>query len=59
MTLQNSANTDTNIIESMDQAFGNHGFYGLEYVLDEWLEKTPPPSYQNKMDSFGFWDFRD
>jgi len=59
MMQQNSENTDNNIIESMDQAFGDHGFYGLEYVLDEWLEKTPPIIYQNQIESFNFCDFRD
>lgn len=59
MTLQNADTTHNNIIESMNQAFGDHEFYGLEYVLDEWLENTPAPGYQNKIESFGFWDFRD
>lgn len=48
-----------NIIESMDQAFGNCGFYGLEYVLDEWVEPAPPLGPQNIIDAFGFWDCRD
>ena len=59
MTLQNPQNNECNIIESMNQAFDNQEFYGLEYVLDEWLEKTPALGYQNKIESFGFWDFRD
>ncbi|MDD2725059.1 MAG: hypothetical protein PHH59_13690 [Methylovulum sp.] len=59
MMQQNSENTGNNIIESMDQAFGHHGFYGLEYVLDEWLEKKPPIIYQNPIESFHLWDFRD
>jgi len=61
MMQQTFENTNSNIIESMDQAFGDHGFYGLEYVLDEWLEIKPPTSYknQNQIESFKFWDFRD
>ncbi|MDD5274020.1 MAG: hypothetical protein PHU14_15045 [Methylovulum sp.] len=59
MTLQDTDITNTNIIESIGQAFGDHVFYGLEYILDEWFEKTPAPGYQNKIESFGFWDFRD
>lgn len=48
-----------NIVDSMNQAFDNHAFYGLEYVLDEWLENTPPPAFQNRVDSLDFLDFRD
>ena len=57
--MQDSQTANNNIIDSMDQAFDHHGFYGLEYVLDEWLVQAPPPAYQNKIDSFCFWDFRD
>jgi hypothetical protein len=59
MTQQNLGQSDGNIIESMDQAFDNHGFYGLEYVLDEWVTKGTPPNDTNRIDSFSFWDFRD
>jgi len=60
MIRQTSDNSHSNnIIEAMNQAFGNHAFYGLEYVLDEWLEKTPSFEHQNKLDSLCFLDFRD
>ena len=60
MIRQTSENSHSNnILEAMNQAFGNHEFYGLEYVLDEWLEKTPPADHQNKIESLYFWDFRD
>ncbi len=45
-----------NIVESMNKAFDNRSFYGLEYVLDELegkktIQKAPYP-----VDWFGFWD---
>ncbi|MDD5277103.1 MAG: hypothetical protein PHR16_13595 [Methylovulum sp.] len=58
MISKNIDTPDSNIIESMNQAFDNGSFYGLEYVLDEWVEKTPVPSAnQNTVDWFGFRDF--
>ncbi len=48
----------SDIIESMNQAFENGCFYGLEYVLDEWIEKMPVvPDRQDTVDWFGFGDF--
>lgn len=58
MISKNTDTPDSNIIESMNQAFDNGSFYGLEYVLDEWVEKTPASSAnQNTVDWFGFSDF--
>ncbi len=51
---------NTNIIDSMNKAFGNGSFYGLEYVLDELEDKKS--SSQKKLrkkqtiDWYGFWD---
>lgn len=59
MINQNYDTNGGNIIESMNQAFDNGSFYGLEYVLDEWVSKTPAPINQHQVDWFGFWDFRD
>ena len=56
MTNQNDTN-NTNFIESMNQAFDNGNFYGLEYVLDELVAKTQIPANTNTIDWFGFFDF--
>lgn len=56
MASQNSDVQNSNIIESMNKAFDNGNFYGLEYVLDELDVKMPPPKKQNAVDWFGFWD---
>lgn len=45
-----------NIIESMNRAFDNGSFYGLEYVLDELDVQKSIPKTQNPVDWFGFWD---
>jgi hypothetical protein len=52
-------NSDTNsdIIESMNQAFDNGNSYGLEYVLDEWVNKKPTPANQDTVDWFGDTDY--
>jgi len=59
MINQNHDTNDSNIIECMNQAFDNGNFYGLEYVLDEWMSKTPVSVNQSQLDWFGFLDFRD
>ena len=46
-----------NIIDSMNQAFNNGSFYGLEYVLDELVDAVPAVPKQSAVDWFGFWDF--
>ena len=56
MASQNSDAQSNNIIESMNKAFDNGSFYGLEYVLDELDVKKPLPKKQNVVDWFGFWD---
>lgn len=52
---------DTNhsdILESMNQAFDNGSFYGLEYVLDEWAVNTlASTTNQSTVDWYGFLDF--
>lgn len=58
MNNQNPDTNNANIIESMNEAFNNGSFYGLEYVLDEWVVKTPTPVNQHQIDWFGFWDLR-
>jgi len=52
-------NSDTNsdIIESMNQAFDNGNSYGLEYVLDEWVNKKPTPKNKDAVDWFGDTDY--
>jgi hypothetical protein len=55
MTAQNTGVNDNDIIESMSEAFDNGSFYGLEYVLDEWIAQTPAAA---PVDWFGSWDFR-
>ena len=52
-------NSDTNsdIIESMNQAFDNGNSYGLEYVLDELVSKKPKPANQDTVDWFGDTDY--
>ncbi len=58
MINQNTNRAYSDIIESMNQAFDNGSFYGLEYVLDEWAEKAPVISAnQDPVDWFGFRDF--
>jgi len=61
MASQNEeARGGANIIDSMDKAFGNGSFYGLEYVLDELEDKKSmsPKKLQKKqtIDWYGFWD---
>lgn len=55
----NAGNFGGDMIEPMNQAFGEHVFYGLEYVLDEWQEQARPLAYRNNVGPFGFWDGRD
>ncbi len=60
MANQNSDAQDTNIIESMNQAFDNGNSYGLEYVLDELVSEKPKPANKNNkntVDWFGDTDY--
>jgi len=57
MVNQNSNAQDSNIIESMNQAFDNGNSYGLEYVLDELVSEKPTPANQNTVDWFGATDY--
>ncbi|MDO9105873.1 MAG: hypothetical protein Q7U57_13045 [Methylovulum sp.] len=57
MLNQNSDAQHSNIIESINQAFGTGSFYGLEYVLDELAREQPLPLKQNTVDWFGATDF--
>ncbi|MFA5922990.1 MAG: hypothetical protein WC856_17160 [Methylococcaceae bacterium] len=57
MVNQNSNAQDSNIIESMNQAFDNGNSYGLEYVLDELVSEKPTPAIQNTVDWFGATDY--
>lgn len=50
---------DCDIIESMNEAFDNGNFYGLEYVLDEWLVKSPASANQNTVEWLDFVDIID
>jgi hypothetical protein len=56
MVNQNS-DIHNDIVEPMNQAFDNGNFYGLEYVLDELLNKKPAPAKQNTVDWFGATDY--
>jgi hypothetical protein len=60
MANQNSDAQDTNIIESMNQAFDNGNSYGLEYVLDELVSEKPKTANKNNkitVDWFGDTDY--
>ena len=57
MVNQNSNAQDSNIIESMNQAFDNGNSYGLEYVLDELVSDNPIPANQDTIDWFGDTDY--
>jgi hypothetical protein len=57
MANQNSGAQYSNIIESMNQAFDNGNFYGLEYVLDELVSEKPASANQNTIDWFGATDY--
>lgn len=57
---QDTANaTPGNIIDSIEQAFGQHGFYGLEYVLDEWQQNPPQMTASHFPDTDPYLDFLD
>lgn len=56
MVSQNIGVQGGNIIESMNQAFDNGSFYGLEYVLDELIAETSVAKKDSTIDWFGFWD---
>jgi len=61
MASQNDdAQGSNNFIESMNKAFGNSSFYGLEYVLDELEEKKSVSQKKLRkkpaVDWYGFWD---
>ena len=56
MNKQNSE-TQSDIVAPMNQAFENGNFYGLEYVLDELINKKPAPENQNTVDWFGTTDY--
>jgi hypothetical protein len=50
--------TQSDIVESMNEAFDNGNFYGLEYILDELVTKKPTaPANENKVDWFGATDY--
>jgi hypothetical protein len=49
--------SDSDIVESMNQAFDNGNSYGLEYVLDELISKKPAPANQDTVDWFGDTDY--
>ena len=57
MANQNSNANYCNIIKSMNQAFDNENFYGLEYVLDVLVSEKPAPANQNTIDWFGATDY--
>jgi hypothetical protein len=46
-----------NIVDSMNKAFDNGNFYGLEYVLDELVRVKPRPDNQITVDWFGAADY--
>ena len=56
MVNQNS-DTQSDIVASMNQAFDNGNFYGLEYVLDELISEKPTPANLNTVDWFGATDY--
>ena len=56
MVNQDSDSHD-DIVETLNQAFDNGNFYGLEYVLDELIIIKPTPANQNKVDWFGASDY--
>jgi hypothetical protein len=49
--------TNTNIVAPLNQAFDNGNFYGLEYILDELVEKKPSSDNQIIFDWFGTADY--
>jgi hypothetical protein len=57
MVNQNCDAQYCNIIESMNQAFDNGNFYGMEYVLDELVGEKPASANQNTIDWFGATDY--
>ena len=57
MNNQNSDDTYSDIVAPMNQAFENVNFYGLEYVLDELVKKSPTPENQQAVDWFGTTDY--
>lgn len=57
MVNQNPNVQYSNLIESMNQAFDNGKFYGMEYVLDELDSEKPAPANQNTIDWFGATDY--
>ncbi len=56
MVNQNSE-TQSDIVASMNQAFENGNFYGLEYVLDELVREMPMSTDLNTIDWFGAADY--
>lgn len=56
MATQNS-DTYNDIAASMNQAFDNGSFYGLEYILDELIIEKPTPANPNPVDWFGATDY--
>jgi hypothetical protein len=55
MVSQNNVQSG-NIVDSMNQAFDNGSFYGLEYVLDELVQQVPAARQDAAVDWFGFLD---
>lgn len=51
------SDTNSDIIESMNQAFDNGIFYGLEYILDELVREKPVSANKNTVDWFGTTDY--
>ena len=51
------SDTNSDLIASMNQAFDNGIFYGLEYILDELVSEKPMPANQNTVDWFGTTDY--
>ncbi|MCX7107449.1 MAG: hypothetical protein NTV66_07715 [Methylococcales bacterium] len=49
--------TNTNIVAPLNQAFDNGNFYGLEYILDELVEKKSSSDNQIIFDWFGTADY--
>ena len=52
-----NAEIQTNIVAPLNQAFDNGDFYGLEYILDELVEKKPNTDNQIIFDWFGTADY--
>ena len=52
-----NSDTHNDIIESMNEAFDNGISYGLEYVLDEFVDEKPKPANPDTIDWFGDTDY--